>query len=81
MTWMMKMIMGSLGLYLEGLAPSMTPACDGALLLSPVAAATADDKVEDILILSRVSFVSRSVRGRRLQNYKMDMCKYGIGLG
>lgn len=30
LTWMMKMIMGSLGLYSDGLEPSTTPAWEGA---------------------------------------------------
>lgn len=30
-TWIMKRIIGSLGLYFDGLAPSMTPPCGGAL--------------------------------------------------
>lgn len=33
---MMKMVMGSLGLYLEGFIPSMTPPCDGARLPSVI---------------------------------------------
>ena len=42
-TWMMKRTMGSLGLYSDGLAPSMTPPCDGAR--SPVAVASAEAEV------------------------------------
>lgn len=42
--WMMKMVIGSFGLYTDGFAPSITPPCEGALL--PVAVAEgADDAV------------------------------------
>lgn len=40
---MMKRTMGSFGLYWDGLAPSMTPPCDGAR--SPVGVASAEAEV------------------------------------
>ena len=43
---MMKMVSGSFELYFEGLAPSITPPCEGALL-PPVDVGTTDVVVAD----------------------------------
>ena len=47
-TWMMNRTMGSLELYSDGLAPSMTPPCDGARSPVGVASAEAEVSVERI---------------------------------
>lgn len=45
---MMKSTIGSLGLYSEGLAPSMTPPCGGARVPELVASAAAEVTLERI---------------------------------
>lgn len=48
---MMKRTMGSLGLYSDGLAPSMTPPCDGARSPVGVSSAAAEVSVERIALV------------------------------
>jgi len=66
-TWMMKMVMGSLGLYCDGFDPSMTPPCEGALL--PVGVGVAAEKAEvDVVDIANTTTTMRlkvKNRGRR----------------
>ena len=50
---MINRVIGSVGLYLEGLEPSRTPPCDGAL--AAVAEAVAAEVVVDDIVFARAA--------------------------
>jgi hypothetical protein len=65
---MMKMVIGSLGLYCDGFDPSITPPCEGALLPVGVGVAAEKPEVDVVVDIANTTTTIRlkvKNRGRR----------------
>jgi hypothetical protein len=63
-TWMMKMVMGSFGLYCDGFDPSMTPPWEGALLPVGVGVAAESAEVDVVVDIANTTTTMRLKGGR-----------------